>query len=61
MIVDNDFDHAIKNCMAVILGYTDLLLEECGSADLRRGDLLEIQKAAIAAVALVDERSAALR
>jgi hypothetical protein len=55
---NHDFEHALKNYMAVILGYADLLLDECGATDGRRQDLLEIHKAATAAVALVDSLNA---
>ena len=59
MTRNNDFEHAMKNFMAIILGYTDLLLEDCAPGDQRRLDLLEIRKAANDAVALVDNRTAA--
>ena len=54
---NNDFEHAMKNFMAIILGYTDLLLDDCAPGDQRSLDLQEIRKAATAAVALVDSRS----
>ena len=59
MTRNNDFEHAMKNFMAIILGYTDLLLDDCAPGDQRSLDLLEIRKAATAAVALVDNRTAA--
>lgn len=58
---NNDFEHAMKNLMAIVLGYTDLLLDDCAPGDQRRLDLLEIRKAANDAVALVDNRPVAAR
>jgi hypothetical protein len=55
---NSDFEHGIKNYMTVILGYTDLLLDEGATVEQNRADLLEIRKAAMAAVALVDSREA---
>jgi hypothetical protein len=56
---DNDateFEHTLKNQMAIILGYSDLLLEDLPPGDRRVEDVMEIQKAARAAIALIDER-----
>lgn len=61
MSPDNDFEHALKNSLAIVLGYTDLLLDEFGPGDHRRADLLEIQKAANNAVALLERRHASAR
>lgn len=46
-------DHALKNHIAIILGYVELLLQECAPDDPRREDLDEMHKAALAAVALL--------
>jgi len=54
MTAPADFEHAIKNHLAIIVGYADLLLDECGADDQRRPDILEMRKAANAALALVD-------
>ena len=51
----------MKNSLAIVLGYTDLLLDEFEPGDRRRADLLEIQKAANTAIALVERRHAATR
>ena len=53
MTPNTDFEHAIKNCLAIIVGYTSLLLQELPATDSRRADLIEIDKAAAAALALV--------
>ncbi len=53
---DPDFEHSLKNYIAIILGYADLLIEDMAPDDPRRPDLLEIHKAATAAVALLNSR-----
>ena len=45
--------HALKNHLAVIIGYSDLLLSEMSGDDPRRKDVTEIQIAATEALALV--------
>jgi signal transduction histidine kinase len=47
-------EHALKNYLAIILGYADLLLEEMPADDPRVADLREIRNAATAATALVN-------
>ena len=49
-----DFEHALKNYIAIILGYADLLLEEMPPDDPRVADMREIHKAASAAAALLN-------
>jgi hypothetical protein len=43
----------MQNQLGVILGFSDLLLEEMDPADPRRGDVQEIRTAATRAVELV--------
>jgi hypothetical protein len=50
----NEFEHALKNHIAIILGYADLLLEDIGVGDPRADDVREIRKAARDAIALLD-------
>jgi hypothetical protein len=50
---DSDFEHALKNYIGIILGYAELLLEDLPAGDPHRDDVREIQKAALAAAALV--------
>jgi signal transduction histidine kinase len=45
--------HDLKNQLGVILGFSDLLLEEMGAADPRRGDVQEIHAAASRAMELL--------
>ena len=54
MADQTDFEHALKNYIAIILGYSDLLLEEMPADDPRIDDLREIHKAATAAAALIN-------
>jgi hypothetical protein len=51
--VDGVTMHALSNHLAVILGFVDLLLSETPEDDPRRGDLVEIRDAAIAAADLL--------
>jgi hypothetical protein len=43
----------MKNQLGVILGFSDLLLEEIDPADPRRGDVQEIHTAATRAIELL--------
>jgi signal transduction histidine kinase len=49
-----EFEHELKNHLAIILGYADLLREEMPADDPRMEDLSEIHKAATAAIALLN-------
>jgi signal transduction histidine kinase len=46
-------EHNLKNHLAIILGFTELLLQEAAPDDPRREDFEEIHKAAATAVELV--------
>ena len=50
------FEHALKNHLAVILGFSELLLQESPPGDPTRGDLAEIIKAVKAAIQLMSAR-----
>jgi transcriptional regulator of acetoin/glycerol metabolism len=50
------FEHALMNHLAVILGFSELLLQESPPDDPRLGDLAEILKAVKAAIQLVSAR-----
>lgn len=59
LIQDNAAEHLLKNHLSVILGYCELLLRETGAQDPRYEDLLELQRAATAALTMIDpERGA---
>jgi hypothetical protein len=45
-VVDADTEHAIKNHLAVIVGFCELLLGETPPEDSRHADLQEINRAA---------------
>jgi two-component system cell cycle sensor histidine kinase/response regulator CckA len=53
------FVHDMKNYLGVILGYSNLLLEELPPEDPRRTDVDAIRKAGEAAIALVEKWRAA--
>ena len=48
-----ELEHALKNYLAIILGFAELLLHDAAPDDPRLADLREIHKAATAAVDLV--------
>ena len=52
----NDHEHDLKNYLAILMGYTELLLQECPPDDPRRADYEEMHRAALAAVRLVATR-----
>ena len=45
--------HDFKNHLGIILGFVDLLLEDVAPGDPKRGDLEQIQRAANAALDLL--------
>ena len=45
-VIDTDTEHTIKNHLAVIVGFCELLLAETPEDDSRHGDLHEINRAA---------------
>lgn len=53
MANDVEFEHALANQLAIILGYADLLLDDMPAADPHREDVGEIRKAANDAMALL--------
>ena len=54
----DELDHSLKNCLAIILGFSELLLQESTVDDPRREDFEEIHKAATAAIRIVSEMDA---
>ena len=53
MTKPRELEHTLKNHLAIILGFSELLLQETAPDDPRREDLEEIHKAATAAVEIV--------
>jgi hypothetical protein len=52
MVDETEFEHALKNYLAIILGFADLLIEDLSPGDPHFEDVREIQKAAREAIAL---------
>jgi hypothetical protein len=50
--------HEFKNHLSVIVGFCDVLLRELPDGDPKRADVVEIQKAGHAALALLPELTA---
>ena len=46
LVLDATTEHAIKNHIAIILGFCELLLNETAADDSRHADLEEIHRAA---------------
>jgi hypothetical protein len=51
MHIDSVKIHRLKNQLAIILGFCELLIEDLAEGDQRRTDLLQIQQAAKSALA----------
>jgi len=51
-VIDAETEHTLKNHIAVILGYCELMLEETGLDDPRHGDMVEVHRAATAVIAM---------
>lgn len=49
----SDTEHALRNYLAIVLGYAELLLQDASDDDPRRDDYEEIRRAASAAVQLM--------
>lgn len=47
--------HEFKNHLSVIVGFCDVLLRDLPEGDLKRADVVEIQRAALAVVALLPQ------
>lgn len=59
-MADSDPVHDFKNQIGIVLGFTDLLLEDLSADDSRRGRLALIHQAANRALATVPELTALL-
>lgn len=47
--------HEFKNHLSVIVGFCDVLLRDLPEGDVKRADVVEIQRAALAVVALLPQ------
>ena len=54
MNADRKFVHDMKNMLGIVIGYSNLLLDEFPADDPKRGDVEEIRKAGESALALLD-------
>jgi hypothetical protein len=50
---DSEVIHRLKNHLAIVVGFADLVVADAAEGDPRRADLLEIQKAAREALAMM--------
>ena len=53
-MADRKFAHDMKNMLGIVIGYSNLLLDEMAADDPKRGDIEEIRKAGESALALLD-------
>ena len=53
-VVDRTFVHDMKNMLGIVIGYSNLLLEDLPPGDPRRDDITEIRKAGEHALALLE-------
>jgi len=51
---DRKFVHDMKNMLGIVIGYSNLLLDEFPADDPKRGDVEEIRKAGENALAMLD-------
>ena len=56
-----DVIHQLKNHIAIIVSYCDLLLSEVPDDDRRRADIVEVHKAGKEAMALIPEVARRIR
>ena len=54
MIGSRRFVHDMKNMLGIIIGYSNLLLDELPDGDQKRADVDEIRKAGESALALLE-------
>jgi len=47
--------HNVRNHLSVIIGYCDLLIVEIPQTDRKYADVLEVRKAAVAAMKLLED------
>jgi hypothetical protein len=52
-LLDAETEHALKNHIAIIVGYCELLLADTSPEDSHHADILEMHRAAIAVLALL--------
>jgi hypothetical protein len=58
-VTGDRFVHDMKNMLGIIIGYSNLLLDELPEGDPKRTDVEEIRKAGESALAMLERRDAA--
>lgn len=51
-VLDTEAEHTLKNHLAIVVGYCELLLAETPADDPRRDDMAEMHRAATAVLAM---------
>lgn len=59
MITDRKFVHDMKNMLGIVIGYSNLLLEDLPPGDPKREDVDEIRKAGESALSLLESAAGA--
>jgi signal transduction histidine kinase len=59
VIADRKFVHDMKNMLGIVIGYSNLLLEDLPQGDPKREDVNEIRKAAEGALSLLESAAGA--
>jgi signal transduction histidine kinase len=59
VIADRKFVHDMKNMLGIVIGYSNLLLEDLPPGDPRREDINEIRKAGESALSLLESAAGA--
>lgn len=54
-VLEHETEHTLRNHVAIIAGYCELLLSEMAQDDPRRNDILEMQHAASAIFAIFSQ------
>jgi hypothetical protein len=56
-----DVIHRLKNHIAIIVGFSELLIADSPEGEQRRADLVEVHNAALAAMAMMPEVESCIR
>lgn len=60
-VIDSPLLHQLKNHLAIVIGFCDLLLGDLPQDDPKRVDIQEMRKAGQAALELIPDLSARMR
>jgi hypothetical protein len=53
LVLDHATEHTLKNHLAIVIGYSELLLMETAEGDPHRADVSEMHRAATAMLAIL--------